>query len=502
MYNEIDKYIINCIKQNKRMSGKKIKNLEEKIGVSHSPLEILYCEAMDKEIPFCKACNETRVNLISVKKGFRKYCSDECYRKEMSRRNTIENSKINKKRSVESQKQYEHLLKIGESIYLSNENITIKEVADRLDIPKNRIASHLREKKLTDKERCTKNYRKSLVNRLGDACDFLKDIEWVLDKIENEKWTSKIFAERLGCSKNFVCVKLRENGLNLSNFHINSSSYEIMISDFLDDIGVYHVKNDRSVLNGKEIDIFIPDKKVGIEINGIYWHQDYDGEKRNYHLKKTEIAETQSVRLLHFTDKEIDENFEMVKNIIKSSIGVNEKIYARKTQVKELTSKEFSEFVSKNHFQGSINSSVRYGLFIGGEIVSAMGFAKSRFNKNYDYEVTRFCNVIGYNVVGGASKMFSKFKKDYENASVISYCDRRFFLGSVYEKMGMEYLHSTPPNYIWVDNSGLTLSRYKTQRHLLKDCPENLSESEYMRGEGFMKIYDSGQKVYAYKNTG
>ena len=43
--------------------------------------------------------------------------------------------------------------------------------------------------------------------------------------------------------------------------------------------------NDRNALNGKEMDVYIPDLKIGFEFNGLYFHSEYFKEK-NYHKNK------------------------------------------------------------------------------------------------------------------------------------------------------------------------------------------------------------------------
>lgn len=49
--------------------------------------------------------------------------------------------------------------------------------------------------------------------------------------------------------------------------------------------------NDMTLLNGKEIDILIPQLKIGIEFNGLYWHSEEVHSDKNYHLNKTNICE-------------------------------------------------------------------------------------------------------------------------------------------------------------------------------------------------------------------
>ncbi|WP_394271931.1 DUF723 domain-containing protein, partial [Butyricicoccus sp.] len=51
------------------------------------------------------------------------------------------------------------------------------------------------------------------------------------------------------------------------------------------------IERDRKILEGKEIDILIPDKKIGIEYNGLYWHSEKNQRMNKfYHLQKTQIG--------------------------------------------------------------------------------------------------------------------------------------------------------------------------------------------------------------------
>ena len=46
------------------------------------------------------------------------------------------------------------------------------------------------------------------------------------------------------------------------------------------------IRNDRTILIGQEIDILLPDVKIGFEYNGLYWHSELKKEKK-YHINKT-----------------------------------------------------------------------------------------------------------------------------------------------------------------------------------------------------------------------
>ena len=66
-----------------------------------------------------------------------------------------------------------------------------------------------------------------------------------------------------------------------------------------------------------------------------------------------------------------------------------------------------------------------------------MTFGKPRYNKNYEYELIRYCS--SKKVVGGAEKLFNYFIKTYNPKSIISYCDWSKFNGNVYSKLGFKY---------------------------------------------------------------
>ena len=129
-----------------------------------------------------------------------------------------------------------------------------------------------------------------------------------------------------------------------------------------------------------------------------------------------------------------------------------------------------------------------------------MIFGKPRFNKKYDYELIRFCSKMNINVVGAASKLFKHFKINY-NGSIISYANRRFSNGNLYETLGFTKIDETKPNYFYIKGKTL-LSRNKCQKHKLKNLldnfDENLSEHENMLNNGYLKVYDCGNLVFTF----
>ena len=188
--------------------------------------------------------------------------------------------------------------------------------------------------------------------------------------------------------------------------------------------------------------------------------------------------------------------------MINNKLGLNKKIFARKCVIKEVDLNSSKLFLEENHIQGYTHSKIRLGLYLDDKIVSLMTFGKSRFNKKYEYELIRFCNLCNYNVIGGASKLLKYFIKKYKPKSIISYGNLRFcsLNNNVYEKLGFSLIGKSSPNYFYFDNTFILQSRNKYQKHklskLLPDFDENLSEADNMFKNGYRRIYDCGNLIY------
>ena len=280
---------------------------------------------------------------------------------------------------------------------------------------------------------------------------------------------------------------------------------EIEINEFIEELGFKTIRNSRKFIAPFELDLFIPEKNIAIEYDGLFWHSfgKDDIENKKCHLNKTILAEEKNINLFHIFENEWLNPIkqEIWKSIIKSNLGINQTIGARKCKIKELTSSESKEFLDNNHLQGSCNASVRLGLFYNNELVSVLTLAKPRFNKNYDWEIVRFANKINVNIIGSFSKLLKYFRQNY-SGSIITYADKRYSKGNIYKFNGFEELKDSQPNYFYTKGQELH-SRIQYQKHKLKDFlkefnPE-LTEAENMFNNGFKRIWDCGNKVFVLK---
>src|SRR3990167_4889063 len=75
-------------------------------------------------------------------------------------------------------------------------------------------------------------------------------------------------------------------------------------------------------------------------------------------------------------------------------------------------------------------------------------------------------------LTGIAARLLNYFKEKYHPKSIISYADRRYFTGKIYEKLGFQLIGETPPNYFYFGKGYDLTSRLQFQKHKLKSLLE------------------------------
>jgi hypothetical protein len=283
----------------------------------------------------------------------------------------------------------------------------------------------------------------------------------------------------------------------------NYSLEEIQISNFLTGLNIKHECGNWSILQNKELDIYISEYKLAIEINGLYWHSynpsQQKQENKKQHIEKTIACELLGIELLHITDWEWHNKTEIIKNLIKSKLKLNNSIGARKCCCEVITNKVAGKFLDSYHLQGHTSAYKSYALTFEDDIKLVITIGKSRFNKQYQFELLRLCGLSGVTISGGISKLIKFIKKDLNIPELMTYCDRSKSTGAGYKAAGFKFTMYTGPGYFWTDGNNI-ISRYKSQKHnlhkILLNFDQTLSESENMFANKYRRFWDCGNIVF------
>ena len=224
-----------------------------------------------------------------------------------------------------------------------------------------------------------------------------------------------------------------------------------------------------------------------IEINPTATHNtlwspfgNHIGINKNYHLNKSNYAREKGYNIINVFDW--DDKQKIIHILKNKSI-----IYGRNTIVKLVNKEVADSFLDKYNLYNKCDESyVNLGLYYNNNLFSIMTFGKPRYNKNYKYELLRYCS--SEFVISGAEKLFSYFIKMYKPNKVITYIDLSKFSDNLAKKLGFSYKETIEPNINWYNINSSTL------------YIDTNSNNKFLIDNGYSPIYDCGYAIYEYNN--
>lgn len=352
------------------------------------------------------------------------------------------------------------------------------------------------------------DYRQTMSEAMRDAKrrsyvspERLENRDWLIE--QNQTKTLTQMAEDMGCSQSFMSGVFHRHNIVPVSHVVQYTGGEDAIVAYLQQLGVTNIQRRvRHIIAPYEIDIYLPDHKVGIEYHGVYWHSYTTHEttqQRQRHSVKAKLAQESGIRLLQFWDTEWSEMPQICQSIISSAVGKNKKLYARDCHLAVPPRDACKSFLVEHHLQGYCPYQYAYGLYDQQELVMVMTIGKSRFAKGH-WELLRMVTRRGWTVVGGAERLWKRIVEVLPSGTVIdSYADQRLFTGQVYARLGFTYHHTTPPGYQYVLD-GRLYSRLQFQKHKLSKLFANytdaVTEADNMFANGYRRLWDAGQAVW------
>ena len=287
------------------------------------------------------------------------------------------------------------------------------------------------------------------------------------------------------------------------------SNIEIEVSDYIKTIYSGEVVDgSRRILDsGLELDIYIPAKKLAIEIDGLYWHSEIAGKSKHYHLDKTVECEKNGIHLIHIFEDEWKNKPEIIKEKLKSKLCNDKRIGARTLTVKSIEHTEKTKFLNDHHIQGSDISSYSIGAYSGTTLVAVATFCKPRLalgNKESlvgTFELSRFATSIS--ITGILPRLIKHFRSLTDCKKIISYADRRFTTktNNIYNSVGFTLVGETPVNY-WYFRNGYFDRHHRfgyaksNLNKKLKQFDPSKTEWQNMVDNGWNRIWDCGNYKY------
>lgn len=288
---------------------------------------------------------------------------------------------------------------------------------------------------------------------------------------------------------------------------VGSSKMERDLSNFIESLGATIETNSRQVIPPLELDIYVPEKKIAIEFNGIYWHSDEVISKRlgkdskNVHYKKWKDCKDKGIQLITVWEDDWKKNPEIIKKMLIHKLGISkqEKIGARETSFDKCNSSIARDFLNDNHLQGYKNFTRSFGLSFEGKPVAVMSFSIRDQTATLDRYATS--NIV----IGGFSKLLkssiNELTKEFQITEIVTFADHEVSDGRLYEVSGFSLIEELKPDYKYVYEEERQ-HKFLFRKKRFREDPdlkffEGLTEQQLAQLNGISRVYDSGKGKYS-----
>ena len=306
-----------------------------------------------------------------------------------------------------------------------------------------------------------------------------------------------------------------------------ASTGQLAVAAFVRSLGFEVYENVTGLISSNprmEADIFIPEKQLIIEFDGVWWHA--EGPSRSHAGRSRAIAQPgatltiaselaeSGIRIVRIFSDEWAYQKEIVKSRLRAILGkTSTRMDARKLQLDySVSTVETANFLNENHIQRNVfaKNTVAIGLRdSSGNLISIMTFGERSLGgrtANEQLELLRFCNKLNTTVRGAASRLLKAFFTYYEVSAteLITFADIRWsnILDTFYTKIGFTFDTIIKPSYYYVhpSQSNKRVSRLMLQKHkilsMYPDMNADLTEKELTEALGYSRIWNSGQLRY------
>lgn len=266
--------------------------------------------------------------------------------------------------------------------------------------------------------------------------------EWVCSA-KGHTWVTQIKHRAIGGQGCPECAR--------TNF---SSKGEKELANFIRGLlpGEVILTTHRGITGAGEVDIYIPSMSLAFEFNGVYFHSDALGRDKLSHYNKFRACERAGVRLVVVWEDDWRDRRTVVEKMVAAKLRVSPRhiVGARSLIVDEgVPAVEATNFLSREHIQGSIRAARYFGLRDSHGDLCAVAAVSYR---NGYAELSRYASVAP--IPGAFPRLMAKVRRaarDHGAKAILTYSDNSVSDGKLYESNGFSRAGDVPPKYgvVW-----------------------------------------------------
>lgn len=271
------------------------------------------------------------------------------------------------------------------------------------------------------------------------------------------------------------------------------------------------LQDDMSVLRRYELDIYLPQKKLAIEFDGLWWHSYEFHKDTNYHMNKTVACNKKGIQLLHIFEEEWRNTTKriIIQDIILKAISSSRIriLHANQCIIRKIDIHIADNFLKNNNIHGGTSKGIAYGVYFKNKVYDVhyplAVFVIEKINKTRS-NITRYAELNGTSIIGLVAKFTSYYHLNNPSRRLYVSLDLRYFNGKDFLSAGYKFVSVTKPNYYFFNiNKYDTLVRYPSgylnRKNLKKKYPkiysDDLSIDDILEKTDYRRIYDCGNLI-------
>lgn len=483
-----------------------IMNNYKENDISFKEKVFLYINDLNKS-PKCPVCGK-KVNFNdTLNKGYNLYCSIDCTNKSEDHKENIKKGCLDKY-GVESHNQSEIVKQKKKDVCLEKYGVNN---ATKLECVREKMKKTNIKKYGVDNKSKTEEYKINMLNKIKNGTE--GNVKKMIERIEILYNNIKFIQHNITdvdfyckkCDSNFnIDIKLLHTRLNL-NYYICTncnkkytfSNISLIFKEFLDKNNIIYEVNNRDFLNGKEIDYYIPNNKLGIEINGLYWHSEKFRDS-NYHVNKTLLAKKRDIKLLHFFENEMNNKNDIVFSIVKEKLKLNNiNIDYNICEIKAISNIECNQFLIENSlddliYEGNI---INLGLYQENTLQYLISF---KIDSNRIHIIRNNSTIINY-IDNGFNILLEYITNLYKPTNITIELNNRYQNIDDFNNIKSFYIKRLYPKYYWVYPSKAELYSQIELFNKIKEetgYPDYKINNKLYKSLKYLKVYDCGYNYY------
>jgi hypothetical protein len=338
-------------------------------------------------------------------------------------------------------------------------------------------------------------FKRDYIASYNDDIDSQRLDEYMCDEFIGEFITDKTvteFCEYFQVCRATAYKRVKEIG---GSFVINNSNTSVMedeLIEWLSEMSIKVVANDRSIISPFELDLYIPEHDLAIECNGSYWHSEIQGKDKNYHLNKTNLCKLKGIHLLHLWEHDWNYKKDAMKQNIKNLLGIDSVCINDEFSINIVTTDEMYQFMQEAFVSHAISAdAVCIGGYSNGILVFGMCLLPI---ENGGWKISDIVDVSANRDVFKQAILY--FFDRFRPTKVVYEHDKMIPTNTVLIDVGFSIEATIQPRCYYSKNYQ---KFYDISMINIKNFKENITEWENMQANGYDRIWDCGADILVWK---